>query len=273
MDVKTFLLEQGLTEEEVKGMDTKTAKVLATALGRYEEGSTALATAQEESKKAADAKKEAEEFWDQKVTPALAGVDKRIATASSETARYKAYLASLKEQGYDVPDDLIAAPKKEGVDPARDPESGKWVTPDQLGKEIRSVAPTMVSLVALSNEYQDLYGSPYVTADADWEEAQKSRKPFREFVRDKYKFAAKKSEREQAKLQKDKDDYAADKVKAAQAQWAERHGENPELRSPMASKFDKIEKMAERKDSWKTSTARDAARKDRLVKFSNLTLQ
>ncbi len=147
------------------------------------------------------------------------------------------------------------------------------VTPKLMGKEIRAVAPSMVSLVALSNEYQDLYGAPYVAADTDWEEAQKARKPFREFVRDKYKFADKKAAREQAKQDELVGQKVEEKYKAREAELVAKYGSNADLRAPMASKFDKIEKIAERKDSWKTGSSREAARKDRLNKFANLQLQ
>lgn len=272
-DLKAFLMEQGLTAEEIAGMSEKHQKVFAAALGRFEEGSSALKKSSAELEAARAERTEANTFYEEKVVPALANVDKRVAVAESEKARYAAYLKSLKDQGYDVPDNLLTAPAKPGADPVRDPETGKYVTPEQMGNEFRSVAPTMVSLIALSNEYQDLYGAPYVSADADWEEAQKARKPLREFVREKYKFADKRLERDKAKEESRISAMVDERSKAKEAELVAKYGSNPDLRSPVASKFDKIEKIAEHKDSWKTRAGREDARKDRLARFANVTLQ
>lgn len=273
-ELKAFLVENGFTAEEVAAMPEKQQKAFAVALGRFDEGSSALAKSAKELETARAERDEAEKFWNEKVTPALSNVDKRVATAESEKARYAAYLKTLKDQGYDVPDDLVAVPvRKDGNEPVRDPDTGKYVTPEQMGKEFRSVAPTMVSLVSLSNEYQDLFGAPYVNGDADFEEAQKARKPFRDFVREKYDFNGKRTARE-AKKQEDLINQKADeKFKAREAELVARYGENADLRSPVASKFAKIEKIAERKDSWKSEAGRKAARADRLKRFENITLQ
>jgi hypothetical protein len=263
-DLNTFLTENGMTAEEIAGLTEKQKAVLATALGKYDEGTSAQA-------KAAEQLTEAQKFWDEKVTPALSGVDKRVATAEAERARYAAYLKSLKDQGYDVPDDLVAAPKPPEN---RDPETGKFVTPEAMQKEFRSVAPTMVSLVSLSNEYQDLYGTPYVNGDADWQEAQNARKPFREFVREKYSFAAKTAERNSKREQERIDAKVAEQLKAKEAELVAKYGSNGELRSPMPSMHDRLNKSHEgNRDSWKSDAGRREARKDRRERFANLTLQ
>ena len=271
MDIKAFLVENGFTGEEIAAMPEKQQKTFAVALGKFDEGSAAAVKAAADLETARAEKEEAAKFWEEKVTPALAGTDRKIAEANSEAARYKAYLTSLKAQGYDVPESLLTAPVK--TEPVRDPDSGKYVTPDQMGKEFRAVAPTMVKLVALSNEYQDLYGSPYIAGDADWEEAQAARKPFSDFVRDKYKFAAKRQERETKKTDELVASRVAEQMKVKEAELATKYGSNADLRSPLPSKFDKLEKsLGDRKDSWKSSAGREAAKKDRLERFSKTAL-
>ena len=118
MDIRAYLAEQGLTAEEIAAVvgNEKTTKAMTAALGKYDEGVSLSAKATTDLEAANAAKTEAENFWEQKVTPALAGVDRKVATAASEAARYKAYLQSLKEQGYDVPADLLTAPV---VDPTK----------------------------------------------------------------------------------------------------------------------------------------------------------
>ena len=104
MTIQEFLAEDGLTAEQIAAIvgDPVQSKLMTRALAKFEEGNTSLTAAQRE-------KAEAAEFWETKVTPALANVDKRVATSSAEAARYKAYLQSLKDGGYDVPDELLKA--------------------------------------------------------------------------------------------------------------------------------------------------------------------
>ena len=269
MDIKTYLAEQGLSAEEISAVvgNEKTAKAMTAALSRYEEGNTLSAQAKAEAEAAHAEREEAAKFWEEKVTPALANVDKRVATADSETARYKAYLTSLKSQGYDVPDDLVtktATPTDTSTNTNSD-----YLTRDEFNKGLRGTAPSLVTLTSLSNQYADLYGKPYVDIDADFEEASKAGKQFRTFVADKYKFADKKKERDAAAEQTRINGMVAEQMKAKEAELAAKYGGNDNLRTAMPSKFDKIEKIAEHKDSWKSSKTRLDSQKDRLSRFEN----
>lgn len=261
MDIRAFLAEQGLGEEEIAAIvgNEKQAKAMSAALAKFEEGNTALTSAKTE-------REEATKFWEEKVTPALASVDKRVASAEADKARYAAYLKSLKESGYDVPDDLVAGAKV-------DPPQPQFVTREQMGKEFAATGPTLISLTQLSNEYSDLYGTPYLSMEQDFTDSQKARKNFREYVRDKYKFTEKRADRDKASEQKRIDAIVAEQMKTKEAELAAKYGSNPDLRAAMPSKFDKIEKMAEHKDSWKTNAGREASRKSRLGRFENVTLQ
>ena len=272
MDIKAYLEEQGLSAEEITALvgNEKAAKAMNAALSKYDEGVSLSTKAQTDLEAANAAKVEAEDFWEKKVTPALAGVDKKVATATSEAARYKAYLQSLKDQGYDVPSDLLTAPVTAASDPAkRDADTGRF-SRDDFQNEMKSFAPTMVTVMSLSNQYQDLYGGPYLTAEEDFAEAQAARKPYREYVKSKYKFEDKQKEKSAAADQARIDKIVTEKVAAEKQKLVEQYGANPETRAPLASKFDKIEKIAERKDSWKTAAGRAESRKNRLAKFENV---
>jgi hypothetical protein len=273
--IESYLAEQGLSTEEIAAIvgNPKAASAMSAALGKYDEGVSLSAKAQADLDAAQAAKTEAEDFWEKKVTPALAGVDRKVATASSEAARYKAYLQSLSDQGYDVPKDLLTAPTNPNPNPNPNPTPGNFLSREDFTKEMQGTGMTLVSLMTLSNEYQDLYGTPYTSGDSDFEEAKKARKPFREFVKDKYKFETKRQEKSAAADKARIDAIVAEQVKTKEAELQAKYGSNPETRAPMASKFDKIEKIAERKDSWKTGAGREAARKNRLAKFENVTLQ
>ena len=274
MDIRAYLAEQGLAAEEIAAIvgNEKTSKAMTAALAKYDEGVSLSTKAQTDLEAANAAKADAEKFWEEKVTPALSGVDRKVATASSEAARYKAYLQSLKDQGYDVPADLLTAPTATTTTTTRDTTTGQF-TREDFNKEMQGTGETLVTLMSLSNRYQDLYGTPYLTGEQDFSEAKQARKPFREFVAQKYKFEDKTKERQAAADQARLDKYAKEKVEAAQAEWQKVHGSNPETRAPLASKFDKIEKLAANKDSWRTSAGRAEAKKSRLAKFENVVLQ
>ena len=275
VDLRAYLAEQGMTAEEIIALlpNEKAVKAMTAALSKSEEGTAALATAQTEREAAKAEKAEAEAFRADKVTPALAGVDRKVATANSEAARYRAYLKSLKDQGYDVPDELLAAPNP--VNPANpNPVNPDYMTREEFRKAAAGTAPDLVTLISLSNEYQDLYGKPYIEADSDFAEAVKAKKPMRDFVRDKYKFADKRKDRDAAAEKIRIDALVAEGVKAKEAELAAKYGSNSNLSTPRASGFDKIDKVsAVRTDAHKTSASREQAKKDRLARWDNVTVQ
>ena len=272
MDIKVYLAEQGLTPEEITALvgNEKAAKAMTAALSKFEEG-TALATRSAAELETARAEKEeAETFWKEKVQPALSSVDRKVASANSEAARYKTYLQSLKDQGYDVPDELLAAPASP-ANPNPNPANPDYMTREEFRRAAAGTAPDLVTLMSLSNEYQDLYGKPYIEADSDFAEAVKAKKPMRDFVRDKYKFSDKRKERDAAAEQTRIDTLVAAQLATKEAALVAKYGSNPNLSSPMASRNDKVQKIAEaRNDSFKSSAGREAAKKDRLARWENV---
>ena len=272
MDIKVYLAEQGLTPEEITALvgNEKAAKAMTAALSKFEEG-TAMATRSAADLETARAEKEeAETFWKEKVQPALSSVDRKVASANSEAARYKTYLQSLKDQGYDVPDELLAAPVNP-ANPNPNPANPDYMTREEFRRAAAGTAPDLVTLISLSNEYQDLYGKPYIEADSDFAEAVKAKKPMRDFVRDKYKFSDKRKERDAAAEQTRIDTLVAAQLATKEAALVAKYGSNPNLSSPMASRNDKVQKIAEaRNDSFKSSAGREAAKKDRLARWENV---
>ena len=274
MDIKVYLAEQGLTPEEITALvgNEKAAKAMTAALSKFEEG-TALATRSAAELETARAEKEeAETFWKEKVQPALSSVDRKVASANSEAARYKTYLQSLKDQGYDVPDELLAAPASP-ANPNPNPANPDYMTREEFRRAAAGTAPDLVTLISLSNEYQDLYGKPYIEADSDFAEAVKAKKPMRDFVRDKYKFSDKRKERDAAAEQTRIDTRVAAQLATKEAALVAKYGSNPNLSSPMASRNDKVQKIVEaRNDSFKSSASREAAKKDRLARWENVSV-
>lgn len=272
MDIKVYLAEQGLTPEEITALvgNEKAAKAMTAALSKFEEGTAMATRSAAELETARAEKEEAETFWKEKVQPALSSVDRKVASANSEAARYKTYLQSLKDQGYDVPDELLAAPANP-ANPNPNPANPDYMTREEFRKAAAGTAPDLVTLISLSNEYQDLYGKPYIEADSDFAEAVKAKKPMRDFVRDKYKFSDKRKERDATAEQTRIDTLVAAQLATKEAALVAKYGSNPNLSSPMASRNDKVQKIAEaRNDSFKSSAGREAAKKDRLARWENV---
>ena len=274
MDIKVYLAEQGLTPEEITALvgNEKAAKAMTAALSKFEEGTAMATRSAAELETARAEKEEAETFWKEKVQPALSSVDRKVASANSEAARYKTYLQSLKDQGYDVPDELLAAPASP-ANPNPNPANPDYMTREEFRRAAAGTAPDLVTLISLSNEYQDLYGKPYIEADSDFAEAVKAKKPMRDFVRDKYKFSDKRKERDAAAEQTRIDTLVAAQLATKEAALVAKYGSNPNLSSPMASRNDKVQKIAEaRNDSFKSSAGREAAKKDRLARWENVSV-
>lgn len=269
MTIQEFLAAQGLTPEEVEAVvgNDKQAKAMSAALAKFDEGSAAVARAEAE-------KDETAKFWEQKTQELqgsvnrLTAAEKRAAQAEAAAAQRTAYLKSLKDQGYDVPDEMIAGT----TIPTKTEPS--YITREDFEKGVRSTAPDLVSLTALSNEYYSLFGQPYVAVEEDFRAAQQAGKPLREFARSKYNFDGKKTELAAAADQKRIDEIVAEKMKTREAELAAKYGSNPELRSPLPSKFDKLAKSEGFKnDSWKSQEGREANRASRLKRFENISIQ
>jgi hypothetical protein len=267
MTIQEFLTAQGLSAEEVAAVvgNPAQAKAMSAALERYEEGQAAKAAAAAE-------KQETQTFWEQKTqqlegsVARLTAAEKRAAQAEAAAAQRTAYLKSLKEQGYDVPDEMVGSA-------AAAAEPAKPFTREEATQLLRGTAPDLVTLVGLQAEYQDLFGSPYINIDQDFQEAQKSGKSLRDYTRTKYNFDAKRQEKQQAAEKARIDTIVAEQMKAKEAELAAKYGSNPNLSTPMPSKFDKLQKQPGFKnDSWKSAEGRNANRAERLKRFENVPI-
>ena len=270
MTIQEFLTDQGLTPEEIAAVvgNEKQSKALSAALSKFDEGSAKLAAAQDEEKKTA-------KFWADKVQELdaidgrMTATERRAVKAEAVAASRTAYLKTLKDQGYDVPDEMIT-----GASAAASAEPPKSLTREEITAMLRGTAPDLVTLVGLQAEYQDLLGTPYVGIDQDFAEAQKEGKPLREFVRNKYSFDAKRAEKQQKAESERIEKLVAERMKPKEEELAAKYGTNPNLSTPMPSKFDKLEKQPGFKsDSWKSAEGRKANRDARVKRFENVSLQ
>lgn len=269
MDPRAYLTELGYSNDDIAAMlaDDKQAKLIAATAKTYGEAKTLRQQAEAE-------KAETASFWEQKTqelqgsVQRLTAAEKRAAQAEAAAAQRTAYLKSLKDQGYDVPDEYIG-----GASANPNPEPPKYLTREDFEKGVRATAPDLVSLTALSNEYRSLFGNDYVAIEDDFKAAQAAGKPLREYARSKYNFEGKRTELAAAADQKRIDEIVAERMKTREAELAAKYGSNPELRSPLPSKFDRLSKSEGFKnDSWKSQEGRDANRQSRLKRFENISI-
>ena len=273
MDIKVYLAEQGLTPEEITALvgNEKAAKAMTAALSKFEEGTAMATRSAAELETARAEKEEAETFWKEKVQPALAGVDRKVASRQFRSGPLQNVPPEPQRPGIRRARWIAG---RAGVNPANpnpNPANPDYMTREEFRKAAAGTAPDLVTLISLSNEYQDLYGKPYIEADSDFAEAVKAKKPMRDFVRDKYKFSDKRKERDAAAEQTRIDTLVAAQLATKEAALVAKYGSNPNLSSPMASRNDKVQKIAEaRNDSFKSSAGREAAKKDRLARWENV---
>lgn len=280
MTIQDFLTQQGLSAEEITAItgNPAQAKAMTAALEQFERGQSAVAAA-------AAQQKDTETYWASKTTD-LATIETkqkelrdRAAAAEARLAARTGWLQSLKTQGYDIPDEVIGAGAPVtpvGVTPVDPPrtDNGQFMTRDEWDKRARSIAPDLVTLTALSNEYQYLNGKPYTDINADFAEASKQGKPLTDYVRAKYDFQGKHAAKEQAASEASYQERYAKDLAAERSKWAQEHGPNPNTRVPLPSSFDKLaQQPGFDSKSWSNAETRKANRAARLEKFSNASFK
>jgi len=263
-DIRAILQAEGLSEEEITTLTSnpKYTGALNKLVANSEAGETALQNARKIEE---DLKK----FNDETVIPYGLKKDKEAAQARAEAAKYQTYLKSLKESGYEIPDEYISAAPPEGAKPPERQQepSGKYVGSEDLDKQGRAY----MSLLSMSERARDLLGHG-LDVEAEYEDFGKNRRPsetLRTYISRKYdldaKSAAKEEERKATERKKIEDE-AIEKYKAEHPTSA-----NPETGSPRPTKFDRLANLdQERKQLWQTAEGRDKATKDRIAKYSQV---
>ena len=153
-------------------------------------------------------------------------------------------------------------------------EAPKYMTQADLDAVGKNTGPSLIAINQVSNEYQDLYGAPYLSGEADFAEAQKQRKPWSSYVREKYAFQTKREERSAKQAQEKEAAIRKDEADKVRAEMSKTSGSNDGLRAPVPSKYDRLAKQEGFKsDSWKSREGRNASRADRLKRFENVAIQ
>lgn len=266
MDVKAYLISQGLNEEDATtiasnpayaGVYTKLAK-------EAEDGKTAFMKAQEIEQSMKN--------WNEtQVVPYVQKADRAVADAQAKIAAQSTYLKTLKEQGYDIPDAYLAGDPTIPVVPAK-----VELTPAK-SDEMLNYAKANMALIAMSNKYRKLTGEE-LDPEAEFTDFSSNARPnenLRTYIDRKYDLGAKQAAIEAQKKTDYEDAIRKDSAAKAIAEYQAKHGSNGETRIPVNSRFDKV--AEDRKTAgngsdklWQTQAGREQARQNRLQKYSNL---
>lgn len=249
--VAEVLRESGLSDEQIAAIDAKAM-----------EGLTRIVTsANEDREKAEFALRAQREEYDTRIAPALANWADTDTKLSTENAALKTWVQKVKDSGY-VPKEVLEAmpsfgtPSSAAADPAhagRDP-NGRFVP----GANVTPGSPAFVDVKKeLANElgsafafasdtqwkYRTLFGKEMPDAPTSLiREAQQNRMSPSEWAAKKYGFADRENAMK-AEQQKAHDDQIRKETEdRLNKEYAEKFGNNPNVRTPSESQFSSVNK-------------------------------
>lgn len=231
--VAEILKASGLDDTAIAALDAKVV-----------EGFTkVISTAEQAHEQAALEKRAQVQLYDQQIAPALDKWANDKAAQDTKLAAYEAALKAAKEGGFQIPDILAPAaprtPSGQFVAGGNDvPGSPKFV--ESIKTEIAGAFGAMADLTW---KYESLYGTKMPDSPtALIREAQQQHMDPVSYAAKKYDFAGKESAR-RAEDQKKHDDAIRAEVKAAtDKEWAEKVGNNPNIRRAEPSAFSTVNK-------------------------------
>ena len=244
--VQEILKASGFTDEQITAMDTKAITAFGTVLTTAQQ---AEQSAQQAREQAALERRIQEDKYTNEISPALDKWANESAQYKAEIAFYRAQNETARSGGF-IPTEApgytpSGAP---AGSPARGangeyvaggsgvPGSPTYMTPDQ---GIRALSNAHWS----TNEHLRLYGTP---PPDDFEtlvaEATRQRMDFKPYVEAKYKFGDKRNEISTARAKEHDDKIRTEATAEADKKWAERMGNNPNVRVGGESQFSEINK-------------------------------
>jgi hypothetical protein len=259
MTIQEILQAEGLSADEITTLTSnpKYTSVLDKYRQKSEQGETALLNAKQ-------IEENLNKFNRETVIPYGIEADKKVAKANAELAKTQAYLKSLKESGYDIPDDYMNVAPTPVATPVAAP-SGDY------SKEILTAAEANMSLISLSNRYRGLTGDE-LDVDNEYQDFKQNLRPgenLRSYIDRKYDLTAKAAAKTAEKEQKRLDAYAAEKIEKYKAEHP--ISSDPERSAPRPTKFDRlVNQDADRKQLWQTAEGREKATQDRIKKYSSV---
>lgn len=261
MSIADTLKKNGYTDEQIASI-TGALGSNADAVKAFESG---LNEADTKLAQATAKETRLNEWWQNEATPQINEVHSKVAQAEARAAFYQKQVESAKESGF-IPADAPAAAvtvtqTRDGggrfVPGANDvPGSPKFMTQDE-GWTALSTASWAMAEYSRLNE-----GKPIPDDIADLvKESQSVRKPFKQYVEEKYNFGGRRKEIAEAAQKAHDEKVAKDAVAKDRQEQAERYGSNPDLRpgaTSLHSRFPQPSKDG--KQSWSDPNARENMR-------------
>jgi len=258
-DIRAILKARGLSDENIETLATNPAYsgILEGFVQEAEEGKTAMLKAQEIENNL--------KTWNQnEVIPYVRKADERVAAAEAKAASQAAYLKTMKDQGYEVPDSFLESAPVESAPVAQ-------ATTRDYSEDIMMSAKANMALISMSERARDLLGHG-LDVENEYEDFQKNKRPqenLRGYITRKYDLDTLSAKREADKKTKYEEGLREEGKKAAMAEFQQKHGSNPETVTPRPTKFDRIVTDDTRKQLWQTAQGREQATRNRLDKYVN----
>jgi hypothetical protein len=244
-----ILKETGLSDEQISAIDQKAM-----------DGLTRIVTSANDTLERAEfARRAQHEEYDKNIAPSLAKWADNDAILSTENAALKTWAQKVKDSGY-LPAEVVAAMPTFGAVSANPQATSTVRGPD--GKFVAGANPTPGSpaFVDTKKLEQDLAGAFSFTADTSWNyrrlygqempdsptalirEAAQQRMSPQDWAAKKYDFAGKEKTAAEAKQKEHDDAIRKAAVEETEKKWAERVGNNPNIRIPQESAFTEVQK-------------------------------
>lgn len=220
------LKSAGIAEDVIKGLPTEVIGHVETF---YTQAESKLTAAQQAEQQAAELRRQAE-LDKKEVTDYVEnyGTDlTKMASVNAQLAARTAYLKKMKEQGFEVPDDLI---KDDGSAKPTTPEGTVNLGGFDPAKFRGEVGSVMAQFIDASNEHMRLYGTPLPESSTSLaQEAARAHKPIGDYIAEKFKFKAKGEEIAKAARDKEVEDRVNARLTEERRKEAEKRGSNPNL--------------------------------------------
>jgi hypothetical protein len=235
--VAEILKASGLTDEQIAALDAKVTGAFTQV----------LSTASQTLEQAENAKRLQAQQYDQDIAPALDKWANDKAAMETKVAAYEAALKAAREGGFQIPEILAPAATVVPGSPTKDPRTGQFVasgTPvaaDHFKKLQDDIGGAFAFVADTTWKYRSLFGnempdSPTVII----RESQAQRMSPADWAAKKYDFAGKEKEKRDAE-QKAHDDAIRKEAKdAADREWSEKVGSNPNIRQAEVSRFTEV---------------------------------
>ena len=255
--VQEVLKATGISDEEIAKMDQKVL-----------EGFTKVVQTAEQAREAAELAQRAQaEQWDTKIAPALDEWGNKEANLTAQVNYYKTLAEKAKEGGFLPASEPFTPPAAA----TRGPD-GKFVananpvpgSPDIIKTARDQVGSAIGVLADVQHRYRTLYGKEMPDMPTEFfREAETQHMHPRDYAAKKYGFQEREKQIREEEQKKHDDAIRKEVADSKDKEWAEKIGNNPNIRQAEVSKFstlDKAVKSGERPDPLKlTREERHAA--------------